>query len=68
VNSEREIRAMAESAGFRVKELELVNSIPTLIMIPPLVIFELLWLRLLMTRAFRGWRTNIICVLEKPAA
>lgn len=68
VNSEREIRTMAERAGFRVKDLQLVCSTPSLIMIPPIVIFELMWLRLLMTGPFRNWRTNIICVLEKPAA
>jgi SAM-dependent methyltransferase len=67
INSERDIRALAAGAGLRVKAIELTNSVPTFIMIPPVVIFELLWLRLLMTRPFRGWRTNIICVLEKPA-
>jgi hypothetical protein len=59
---------MAQRAGFRVKDFQLVCSTPSLIMIPPLVIFELMWLRLLMTPMFRAWRTNIICVLEKPGA
>jgi ubiquinone/menaquinone biosynthesis C-methylase UbiE len=66
INSEREIRALAAGAGLRVKELQLTNSVPTFIMLPPVVVIELLWLRVLMTSAFRRWRTNIICVLEKP--
>lgn len=67
INSERLIRGLAESTGFRVKDLQLICSSPTFIMIPPIVVFELLWLRLLLTRPFRSWRTNIICVLEKVA-
>jgi hypothetical protein len=32
---------------------------------PPLAIFELIWIRLLMTRRFKWLRTNIIGVLQK---
>jgi hypothetical protein len=36
-----------------------------LVVFPPLVIFELMWIRALMTRPFKGLRTNIIGVLRK---
>lgn len=68
INSTSAIRQLAERTGFRVKEIKLIVSSPNLIMIPPLVIFELLLLRLLMTRPLRPWRTNIIAILEKPAS
>jgi SAM-dependent methyltransferase len=66
-NSTHTIRAMAEQCGLQVREIALIVSTPTLIMIPPLVLFELVLLRALETRWLRPFRTNIIAVLEKPA-
>jgi len=37
-------------------------------MIPPLVVLELLMIRLLMTRPFRRFRIYLIAGMEKPAA
>jgi hypothetical protein len=51
-----------------VREVRLVVSTPSLIMIPPLVVIELLFLRLLMSRWLRPMRTNIIGVLQKQSA
>jgi hypothetical protein len=38
-----------------------------LVMIPPLVVLELLMIRLLMTRPFRRFRIYLIAAMEKPA-
>ena len=51
---------------FQVRKLKLIVSTPNLAVVPPLVLFELLLLRLLMTRRMRPFRTNIIAVLERP--
>jgi SAM-dependent methyltransferase len=67
INSEAAIEQMAARAGFRVRDVQLVVSTPTLAPIPPLVVFELLWLRALMTKPLRSLRTNIVAVLEKPS-
>ena len=66
INSSSGIRRVAERVGFQVEKIKLIVSSPNFVMIPPLVIFELLLLRLLMTRPMRRLRTNIIVVLEKP--
>lgn len=66
INSSSAIRHVAERVGFQVKKIKLIVSSPNFVMIPPLVVFELLLLRLLMTRSMRRLRTNIIVVLEKP--
>jgi SAM-dependent methyltransferase len=68
INSERRIRELAARCGFDVREVRLVVSTPSLIMIPPLVVIELLFLRLLMSRWLRPMRTNIIGVLQKQSA
>jgi ubiquinone/menaquinone biosynthesis C-methylase UbiE len=67
-NTPRRIEELARTAGFDVGRIRLIVSSPQFLAVPPLVLFELLWIRLLMTHAFRGFRTNIIAVLERPAA
>lgn len=67
INSSSMIRALAARTGFGVKEINLIMSSATFVMIPPLMILELLWMRLLMTDSLRSLRTNIIAVLHKPA-
>lgn len=67
INSEREIRALAERVGFTVKEIRMVVSTPLFLKLPPLVLPELLLLRALMTAPCRALRTNIIAILERPA-
>lgn|SRR6266566_1149110 len=64
-NTKEEIATLAGGAGFRVRQIKLIVSSAELVVFPPLVIFELLWIRLLMTRLFKPFRTNIIAVLEK---
>jgi SAM-dependent methyltransferase len=64
-NTESEIRALAQASGFTVAAVELFVADAIFAMIPPIAVLELLWLRLLMTRPFRPFRTNIITVLQK---
>ncbi len=66
INSRRTIATLAERAGFSVADFRLVVSTPILAAVPPLVVFELVLLRALMTEALCSLRTNIIAVLEKP--
>jgi len=68
INTERAIREQAERAGFAVTTVSLIVSNAELVMIPPLVVVELLLIRVLMTRIARRFRTNIIAVLTKPSA
>ena len=66
VNSASVIRQLAAGVGFQVEKIRLIVSTPNFAMVPPLMIPELLLLRLLMTRSMRSLRTNIIGVLKKP--
>jgi hypothetical protein len=68
VNTTREITRVAGLAGFKVVEMRLLVSSAAFVILPPLVVFELLWIRLLMCRLFKPLRTNIIAVLEKEPA
>jgi ubiquinone/menaquinone biosynthesis C-methylase UbiE len=65
-NTEKGIRKLAERVGFKIGALRLIVSSAQFVMIPPLVIFELLLIRLLMMPFARCFRTNIIACLIKP--
>ncbi len=65
VNTERTVQKLAERVGFEVATLRLIVSSAQFVMIPPLVIVELLLIRLLMMPFARRFRTNIIAVLTK---
>ena len=67
-NSRRQIASVARVAGLEVTDFRLVASAAQFVMIPPLAMVELLWIRLLMTRPFRGMRTNIIACLSRPTS
>lgn len=64
-NSEVEISKLSTDIGFRRHSEILLNSSPQFRVIPPLVFFELLWIKLLMAKRLRGFRSNIIAILEK---
>jgi ubiquinone/menaquinone biosynthesis C-methylase UbiE len=64
-NTTKDIEQIAEVTGFDVRQLRMVVSSASLVIFPPLVAFELMWIRLLMTRHFKMLRTNIIGVLQK---
>jgi ubiquinone/menaquinone biosynthesis C-methylase UbiE len=64
-NTKEEIEKLAGGAGFGVQRIRLIVSSAELVVVPPLVVFELLWIRLLMTKLLKPFRTTIIAVLQK---
>lgn len=66
INLPKRITTLAQESGFRVKEILLIPSSALLIVIPPLALLELLWIRLTMCDCFKNFRTNIIAQMEKP--
>lgn len=66
INTTNEIERLAASSGFELSSVRLIVSTPLFIMIPPLLVLELLLIRLLMTDLGRPLRSNIIAVLKKP--
>jgi hypothetical protein len=61
------VRRLAAETGLALEDVDLVTTSAALVVIPPAVVLELLWIRLLMTKALRPLRTNLIAVLRKPA-
>jgi len=66
LNSHNSIKKAAISIGFQIKHIRLIVSTAQLVMIPPLVILELMFIRALMTGYCKPFRTNIIAILQKP--
>lgn len=66
INSPRSIREHARASGFEVDEVRMITSSAQLVVIPPLVFFELVLIRMLMTDRMKPYRTNIIVRLTKP--
>ena len=65
MNSSSRIRDLAGRNGFRVAQLRAVESSAQSVMLGPLVVLELSWIRILRLSLFREWRSNIIAVLQK---
>jgi len=65
-NSPRRLRGLAARTGLAVDTARLVTSSAAFVVIPPLMLLELLWIRLTMTKPLRALRTNLIAVLRKP--
>jgi ubiquinone/menaquinone biosynthesis C-methylase UbiE len=66
INTTRDIKRIAELTGFQIKKIRLIVSSAQCVMLPPIIILELLLIRLLMTRFGRPFRTNMISILKKP--
>lgn len=64
-NDPRTIAREAARAGFSVERLDLVSTSATLVMLGPLVLPELLWIRALQRPALAGLRSNIVGVLRR---
>lgn len=64
-NQADDIIALAESTAFEVCSLDMVSTSAFTQMLGPLVVGELLFIRMLRSRRFQHLRTNIICVLRK---
>src|SRR5882762_2451471 len=67
-NTRDEIERLARAAGFGVRRIRLIVSSAELVVVPPLVVLELLWIRLLMTSFLKSFRTTIIAILQKRQA
>ena len=65
-NSRGKIDRYARLTGFNVLKTKMVASDAIFAVIPPLAALELLWIRILMTKPMRAFRTNIIAILERP--
>lgn len=66
INTRTEIQRLASLAGFEVVSLKMILSTPLFTMVPPLLIVELFWLKVLMAKRGRPLRNNIIAILKKP--
>lgn len=64
-NSKKQIRDVAKMTGFEVVKLRMLVTDGAFVLIPPLSIAELIWIRILMTKPFAAMRTNIIAILQK---
>jgi ubiquinone/menaquinone biosynthesis C-methylase UbiE len=65
-NSRSAIARLAQASGFEVAEMQMLVSSANLAMVAPLVVFELIWIRLLMSAALEGYRPYLIARLRKP--
>jgi len=65
MNTEQKVREYAARAGFHVLEVRMTESSAQAVMLGPIVVAELLWIRLLRVRAMEGLRSNIIATLQK---
>jgi len=66
MNDEQTIRSLAVETGYELAECKLVSTSATLVMLGPVVILELFWIRLLDQKRLYYLRSNIIAVLQKP--
>ena len=64
VNSEAAISKASSSVGFKIKFIRFMVDSAQFIIVPPLLVLELFWMKLLMLSKFRNFRTNIIVGLE----
>jgi ubiquinone/menaquinone biosynthesis C-methylase UbiE len=65
INSRAEIVNLAARSGFNVIEIKTTCSVAQFIVVPPVVVFELMWIRFLMSRAGKSLRPYLIAILEK---
>ena len=66
LNTEGDIRRAAYSSGYEVESLRLLATVAKFIMVPPIAVIELLFIKLLMLKIFRVLRPYITAVLRKP--
>jgi len=64
-NTEERIEELASTCGFQVVKARMIVTDAIFSMVPPLMIFELVWIKALMTKPLEPLRTNIIAVLKK---
>jgi hypothetical protein len=67
MNTPKQVEKLASAAGFAVVEVNRTESSAQAVMLGPLVILELLWIRMLRLRSLRNLRSNLIVTLQRPA-
>ena len=65
VNSVKSIHRVANVTGFEVKNIIMLNSGAQFVIFPPLLLFEFLWIRILMTKRFKSLRPYIVTIFKK---
>lgn len=68
MNAPDVIRDMLQESRFQLIELILTNSTAMTVMLGPLVLFELLLIRILEFDFLKSYRSNIIAIARKPLA
>ena len=64
-NTRKEIYELAKAVGFAVVKIKMVVTDAIFSPVPPLMVFELIWIRTLMTEPLKPLRTNIIGILRR---
>jgi ubiquinone/menaquinone biosynthesis C-methylase UbiE len=67
MNTPAKIEQLSREAGLYLAELMRVESSAQTVMLGPLVVLELSWIRILRLSALRNFRSNLIVILRKPA-
>ncbi len=65
VNTHKSITHLGKETGFEISKIKMIVTSPQFAVIPPLMLIELIWIRILMMNVFKKLRTNIIAILEK---
>jgi SAM-dependent methyltransferase len=68
MNTSARVKKLAGGSGLRIVKLIRVESSAQTVMLGPLVLLELLWIRLLRFVGLRDLRSNLIVVLQKPGS
>jgi ubiquinone/menaquinone biosynthesis C-methylase UbiE len=67
-NTPRRVKQLSAASSLRVVSVAMLTTDAVFAVVPPVAALELLWIRLLMTRPFRGLRPNMLAVLRKSAS
>ena len=65
INSQKRIKHLAKLSGLTVSKIRMICSSAQFVVLPPIVLFELIWIRFLMSKVGKPFRTNIITILQK---
>lgn len=65
INSRARIEKLGQECGYQIKKIKMICSSAQFVMILPIVILELIWIRILMAKHMKSQRTNIIAILQK---
>ncbi|MBI4000232.1 MAG: class I SAM-dependent methyltransferase [Nitrospira defluvii] len=64
-NTEKRIEELAHSNGFKIVKVRMVLTDAIFLVIPPLALLELMWIRLLMAKSLRCLRPDLVVVMKK---